>query len=401
MIQLSMNSTAGPRPVNVINVTATGSDFPTCQSAGVLIDNGLSIVETQLDIGLKSGFISNLDYKYTVQKQESDTMSERSPNHRSHPDNTRHNERRSREHEQQQDRRDNGYQHDPQRRLLTEPVRYPGAEFLAEHQRSDHHQSDYHDRSYREPATQSERWPAPERVEEVWMKEKSGKITFNDSDLQDVAYPKFSGGLSTTLAGAAGVTAMLALIGFLALSSLPDLSPQEIIAMEGYGGEQATKTPFNLASLRDCNDVHDCAEPIDTAITTSTNSAQTAPVAPVVYTDEVLSDELPIADTTPLVVEPPAATQAEFTELQEIPAATSLAAIVTTFDEAPVADQLTVLRQWSNVRSSPNTNGAILTSLARGTDVTLLRQTGDWFEVSVFDRREIIGYMHRSTVTTQ
>ena len=137
------------------------------------------------------------------------------------------------------------------------------------------------------------------------------------------------------------------------------------------------------------------------AITTSTNSTQTAPVAPVVYTDEVLSDELPIADTTPLVVEPPAATQAEFTELQEIPAATSLAAIVTTFDEAPVADQLTVLRQWSNVRSSPNTNGAILTSLARGTDVTLLRQTGDWFEVSVFDRREIIGYMHRSTVTTQ
>jgi len=61
MIQLSMNSSVGTPPVNVINVTASGSDFPTCQSARVLIDNGLSIVKTQLDIGLKSGFISNPD----------------------------------------------------------------------------------------------------------------------------------------------------------------------------------------------------------------------------------------------------------------------------------------------------------------------------------------------------
>jgi len=317
-------------------------------------------------------------------------MSERSPNHRSHLDDARHNERRRQEYEQQQDHRDSGY--DSQRRLLTEPVRYPGAEFLAQPNPDQH---DYHDRYYPEPA-QSTRWPAPERVEEVWMKEKSGKITFNDSDLQDVAYPKFSGGLRTTLLGAAGVVAMLALIGFLALSSLPDLSPQEIIAMDGYGGEQPTKTPFNLASLRDCNDVDDCAETIDTVDTTTTSNTQTAPVAPVVYTDEEPdSNELPLAVTTPV-----SGTQSEFIELQEIPAATGLAAIVTNF-ETPVIDQLTVLQQWSNVRSSPNTNSAILTSLARGTDVTLLRQTGEWFEVSVFDRREIVGYMHRSTVAPQ
>ena len=89
----------------------------------------------------------------------------------------------------------------------------------------------------------------------------------------------------------------------------------------------------------------------------------------------------------------------EYEALQEIPAATSIATISDTTNENRVIDRLRVSQQWSNVRSSPGANGDILTSLAIGTDVTVLRQTGEWFEVSVFDRKEIIGYMHRSTVT--
>jgi len=319
-------------------------------------------------------------------------MSDRSHHHPSrHPNGVRYNDRDPQEHDRYRnhpDYRESDYRDYAHRPGPSEPVRYPGAEFLVDRRR---------------PATQS-LGPASQAatgVEEVWMKEKSGRISFNDSDLADVAYPR-SKGFNVPLAGAGGVLAMLALIGFLALSSLPDLSPQEIIAMDGYGGEQATKTPFNLASLRDCNDVNDCAETMDapvatttTTIETTTGNLQPTEIAPVTYTDEA-----PIAVTI-AVEETPSATLSEFTDLQEIPAATSVATVSNTTYEAPAFEQLTVLRQWSNVRSSPAANGNILTSLAKGTDVTLLSQTGEWFEISVFDRTEIIGYMHRSTVIGQ
>jgi len=38
-------------------------------------------------------------------------------------------------------------------------------------------------------------------------------------------------------------------LALLAYGSLPELSPEEIVAMEGYAGEQPTKHIFNIHSL--------------------------------------------------------------------------------------------------------------------------------------------------------
>ena len=49
----------------------------------------------------------------------------------------------------------------------------------------------------------------------------------------------------------------------------------------------------------------------------------------------------------------------------------------------------------------PDINGEILTSLAEGTNVTMISQSGQWFEVEVNGRRRVTGYMHRSTVAAR
>ena len=188
-----------------------------------------------------------------------------------------------------------------------------------------------------------------------------------------------------TLAGVAGIGGILVLIGFLAVSSAPDLSPEEIIAMEGYGGEQQVKTPFNLASLRDCDSGADCDYTTETTIVSVTSTSTSALVS---STNDIE------ADTDRNITESVNERNALITE---IPAAQ----IVANTSTGNAGNNLVVLQQWSNVRGRPDINGEILTSLAEGTDVTKIGQTGQWIEVEVNGRKRVTGYMHRSTVTTR
>jgi len=324
-------------------------------------------------------------------------MSERSPyqdRRSSHPDNYRHGDRHYRHDDRYSQHSshaaNDNYRSDSHRQ---ERARHPGAKFL------DTYQTGASDRRHHSEI--------PDRVEEVWMKEKSGRISFNDSDLTDVTRPPTSN-KKTTLAGFAGVAAMLALIGFLALSSTPDLSSHEIIAMSGYEGEQTTSTPFNLASFKNCNDFNECNQATEPARNITTQTAGSNSTA---------SPEAPIAQTFPVAETFPASSSN--TVFQEIPAATNT--IVLDRYEGPVAEELPadpaplellsgeqlssreliVLKQWSNVRSAPNVNSNILTSLAKNTNVTMLGQSGEWFEISVVKGKEFTGYMHRSTVAAQ
>ncbi len=231
-------------------------------------------------------------------------------------------------------------------------------------------------------------------TEEVWIKESQNRISYNDADLRDVAKPHFSN-MRTTITGFAGAAAMLGLIGFLAISSVPDLSPEEIIAMQGYEGEQPIKTPFNLASLRDCADANGCADSKSNTITTAAATPATATSQAALPTDE-----LPIAQTVPV------SNSSQYIEITEIPTATSMftgasdsyESINNTYDAQQTAQDLRVTQQWSNVRSQPNADSEILTSLAIGARVTMLSQRDSWYEVFVDNAEQTIGYMHRSTV---
>ncbi len=248
--------------------------------------------------------------------------------------------------------------------------------------------------------------------EEVWLKEKLSIISYNDHDLQDIERARHST-LKRTIAGFAGLTGILGLIGFLAVSSAPDLSPEEIIAMEGYAGEQSTKTPFNLASLRDCDTSADCSKAAKTEIVPITAvSAQT--LASVSQDTSGSRHATPTVPATEIyIARNNSETIGSFREnFREIPAAVATILTVTESEAADSAttrsqdytdsdlsiSDLVVLQQWSNVRGAPELNGEILTSLAKGTNVTGIGQTGKWIKVKVIGRKQVTGYMHQSTV---
>lgn len=284
---------------------------------------------------------------------------------------------------------------------------HPGSDFLHDYQAGDRIEPDFS-----EPADYADDLPY---TDDVWLKEKQGRISFSDHDLRDVQRPKH-GSMATTMAGFAGVAAMLGLIGFLAYSSLPELSPQEIIAMQGYAGEQPTKTPFNLASLRECEAGADCADSMAKPIipiTATTAAATTTGATTAVTTTSIAEPASTTITYTDGFESSSQYTSEGYTVIQEIPAATNATYESTSYESTSYesassdsytsysSDQLVVLQQWSNVRSTPEINGDILTSLAEGTNVKKLSETGQWVEVEVSNRRSVIGYMHRSTVAAQ
>jgi len=253
----------------------------------------------------------------------------------------------------------------------------------AEHQHIDHtvsHAASDYDNSMGADRIE----PDFPETEEVWLKEKLSRITYNDNDLRDIQPVKHSTMLRT-MAGVAGIGGILVLIGFLAVSSAPDLSPEEIIAMEGYGGEQQVKTSFNLASLRDCDASADCDYTTKTTIIPVTSTSTSALVS---NTNDIEAET--VRNITESVNE-------VNTQIREIPAAQ----ITANTSTGSTGNTLVVLQQWSNVRGRPDINGEILTSLAEGTNVTKIGQTGQWLEVEVNGRKRVTGYMHRSTVTTR
>jgi len=225
--------------------------------------------------------------------------------------------------------------------------------------------------------------PAPDRVEEVWLKEKQGRITIHDRDLRHVEKPTLSRN-SAKWAGIAAVVAMVLLAGLLAFSTVPDLSPEDIISMQGYAGEQPTKTPFNLASLRDCTDIENCKEAA-TATITLDNSETASEVKTFTNTQEVILTSSASTNSS-----------GGYIEVDEIPTISTTPNVEFIKDSNP--NTLTVLKQWSNVRSSPDINASIVKSLAAGTRVTQLSESGNWIEIVTGKQNNIVGYMHRSTV---
>lgn len=351
--------------------------------------------------GLKNGFTVHSDYINPVPQQDLDAMSERSQYRDGLP-------RHSVTHQYDDRYANHGY--------TGQDNRY-----------ADGYHQEYYDvqpeSNYQEDASTTQLRPAtvpihgssriPDRIEEVWLKESRGRITFNESDLMDVSKPVALNKLKRTVSAIFGTAAMLGLIGFLALSSAPDLTPEEIIAMRGYAGEQSSKTPFNLASLRDCDDISECGEKFEVQtgeVQTGSNQTGSAQATERQTSNSYTPDNQSTtptrnSDTTSAIEATLAATPvvtntnlSDYDELKEIPAAT-LQVNADTSENTFTSDQLTVLKQWSNVRSSPDVQSEILTSLAEGTTVTLLSQTGNWFEVSAFKRREFIGYMHKSTLS--
>ncbi len=278
------------------------------------------------------------------------------------------------------------------------------------HNYPEHSDQRHSDRSYAPRQNATIRYehsrPVAPLEQDVWLREKQSRITFNDSDLQDIEFIERSDRVRK-LAAYGGVVAMFGLIVFLGFSSTPELSPLEIIAADGYEGEQPTKTPFNLASLHDCEPGAECAKALESKVTpvVANTTTVTRPVTETSTTIVTQTSSAEVAETFISTRDVPLADNvAGNLEILEIAAAdTGLAStrLSSTNSESGLFDRLTVLQQWSNVRGTPDINGDILVSLDIGKTVTKLGETGQWIEVQVDERPSVTGYMHRSTITAQ
>lgn len=155
--------------------------------------------------------------------------------------------------------------------------------------------------------------------------------------------------------------------------SKPDMSAYDIVQMESYDGIQQVPAIFNLTNLDECSSQSDC-------IKASLNASR--------------ADIAEYTETTSAIREIPAANTAAAGVPRQITFDT--ADTVTTQTSSP--DQLQVKAQWSNVRMAPNMSGTIVTSLAKGTLVSVISSRGSWYEIQALNDQQQRGFMHRSTV---
>jgi hypothetical protein len=159
----------------------------------------------------------------------------------------------------------------------------------------------------------------------------------------------------------------------LVLGSLPEMSPADIVQMEGYAGRQQAK-PVALAPA-----------PAPASVEKPLQQVQIAGLEVV----EATADE------------PPVDVNAADNSFREIAAATQtvekpLVGSVSATNDAVNYPVLQVKRQYSNVRSGPSTRDQILTSLEIGSTVTVFDRRGDWLQIGVNDDSSITGFIHKS-----
>lgn len=156
-------------------------------------------------------------------------------------------------------------------------------------------------------------------------------------------------------------------------SSKPDLTAYDIVKMESYDGIQQAPAIFNLTNLEECASQSDCIK------------------------ESLNASKADIAEYTQIT-----------SAIREIPAANTIAAeesrtisfdtVDTVVSVAPGPEQLQVQAQWSNVRAAPDMSGSIVTSLAKGTVISVLSSSGNWYEIRATNDQQHRGFMHRSTV---
>lgn len=130
----------------------------------------------------------------------------------------------------------------------------------------------------------------------------------------------------------AGV-AFLLFLAMLAYGSLPELSPQEIVAMEGYAGEQPTKHIFNIHSLEEAAE----KEPVATVQKTMVDKTivqQSNPVK-VVEPEVQVAVAAPPVQVKPVVVEPVVVVE------QPKPSAVTTIVVTEVANEQPVQEVAT------------------------------------------------------------
>lgn len=288
-----------------------------------------------------------------------------------------------------------------------------------QHAGTDYHRRDYHDHAEYAPDWQDQEWPEESREDDVYEEDRrnhddweiepdiadgnrepqpdyrltrvmqdkfydedtdyrtdpqfagpaeaSGSgIRLSHEDLRDVGVNPLSRYTGKKFAKVAAVTMFFA-FGVLVVQSIkPDVTAYDIVSMDSYEGQQQPEWTLDSEVVEGCDSLSACFKK-SLAMTQKKNETTPEP-------EKVM--EIPARSIQP--------------EVPEIVSSVNVS--------ENNSDRMRVARQWSNIRTEPGMSGAILTSIASGSEVQIIGQSGTWYQIVTADDRAIQGFMHQSTL---
>ena len=301
----------------------------------------------------------------------------------------------------------------------------------------------------------------PKKQPGVSMQTQAFDPNFDSNDLLEAPYVVKTKRYHPVVVGIGAALFSLILALVLVSGSLPEMSPEQIVAMEGYEGRQSPRHIFNLESLGTADKGEFARTPVTTQSAAEVKSgdrlqdrtagAVVEAVVETVEVDSAAAVESTVSRTDSfaalLAIETEEPNDAWALEIVEIPAAPIIvgkdaqavaAPDVEEFDyrklnrragprnsvvTSPVPDAiasdavavqipqgepattikvlpvLTVNTDQAYMRAKPSQTSDIKLTLAKGMSVTAFEQSGAWVHVGANDGSSITGYVHQSNIS--
>lgn len=235
---------------------------------------------------------------------------------------------------------------------------------------------------------------------------------FDIEDLQEAPTLPRTQKVHPVLVGVVGSVVGLALAVMFIRGSLPEMTPEQIVAMEGYEGQQPPRHIFNLDSIDSAQNAQSQRK-VPIVAAAQEVVVQPASMGAVKATEPVnalltIETEEPKDSWALEIVEVPASPIIVGKDAQEVSAP-----IVEEFDYRKlnrkpsdsnntsairVLPVLTVNTDNALMRAEPSVDAEVTLVMARGASVTAFEQSGAWVHVGANDGSSTTGYIHQSNI---
>jgi len=276
------------------------------------------------------------------------------------------------------------------------------------------------------------------------MHTQSTDQNFDSEDFQEAPLVARANGLHPFLIGVCGALFGLLFAVVLVRGSMPEMTPEQIVAMEGYGGRQPPRHIFNLDSLGSSSISSNVSRELIKRVTTSADSEvellDESPLA-AQFADDANQETGSVPATDALLLDYEEPNESWPLEIIEVPASPIIVGKDAQDVAAPVVEEFDyrALNRQSNeqipnvrtisesalmsgktdqsetttikvlpvlmvktdntfVRAEPTQGSTIKLVLARGSSVTAFEQSGAWVHVGANDGSSITGYVHQSKI---
>ncbi len=235
-------------------------------------------------------------------------------------------------------------------------------------------------------------------------------------DLQEVPRRVRESKIRLVVITVMSVVCLLAFLIILVRGSMPELTPEQIVQLDGYEGQQAPRYIFNLYSLKQQQANEETALPkaapqvesvVPVAVAVSSAEPVAEPADAVIESTEIRVAPLGAAQQAEpaAVIDSNPVTVYEIAELTRDPGRQVIGRVDAVSRKNNPTEQgavievlpvLSVVGDQSLLRSGPSREADIVTTLAKGDTITVFDNQGEWSYVGTNDGSSTIGYMHNS-----